>query len=275
MKNHFFFQYTGNKRSEVITIYNQINFNNIHTIVEPFCGSCAISYYIWTLNKDKNYKYILNDIDPHLISLLKLIKDGNYKEVEDDFNKIIKEIYAYEDDMDSAKKIYLEYIKKNNLTAYILSHRHYLLRPALFPIRKQDFKKFYNNLDFTQHPIYDFLTNADIELYNEDAINIIDKYDNENSFMFLDPPYIERDNTNYVKITNKNISNIYETLFYKKISNFKCKMMICHEYNWIFKVLFNDYINEDDKYVKTYAQNIISDVSRKKTFHICAKNYKN
>lgn len=275
MKNHFFFQYTGNKRSEVITIYNQINFDNINTIVEPFCGSCAISYYIWTQNKDKNYKYILNDIDPNLIKLLKMIKEGTYKEIEDELNKIIKEIFAYEDDIDTAKKIYVNYIKKNDFIAYLLGHKYYNLRPTLFPIRKQDFKKFNEKLILSQHPMYEFLTNANIELYNEDAINIIDKYDNKKSFMFLDPPYIQRDNVNYIKTSNINVSNIYETLFFKKINNFKCKMMICHEYNWIFKILFHDYINDDDKYQKIYSQNIRTDSSRKKTYHICAKNYKN
>ena len=56
MKNHFFFSYAGNKREEVEHIYNKLDLENIETIVEPFCGSCAVSYYIWTQNKDKNYK---------------------------------------------------------------------------------------------------------------------------------------------------------------------------------------------------------------------------
>ena len=58
MKNHFFFSYCGNKREEVEHIYNLLDLNNIDTIVEPFCGSCAMSYYIWTQNKDKNYKSV-------------------------------------------------------------------------------------------------------------------------------------------------------------------------------------------------------------------------
>ena len=55
MKNHFFFSCCGNKREEVEHIYNLLDLENIDTIVEPFCGSCAMSYYIWTQNKDKNY----------------------------------------------------------------------------------------------------------------------------------------------------------------------------------------------------------------------------
>ncbi len=42
------FLYHGNKREAIETIYNNLNFDNIETIVEPFCGSCALSYYIWT-----------------------------------------------------------------------------------------------------------------------------------------------------------------------------------------------------------------------------------
>ena len=60
MKNHFFTPYSGNKREEVIKIYNSIDdINNYHTIIEPFCGTSAFSYYVWTLNKDRNIKYIL------------------------------------------------------------------------------------------------------------------------------------------------------------------------------------------------------------------------
>jgi site-specific DNA-adenine methylase len=44
MKNHFFYPYFGNKREEVEHIYNLSDLNNIDTIVEPFCGSCAVSY---------------------------------------------------------------------------------------------------------------------------------------------------------------------------------------------------------------------------------------
>ena len=79
MKNHFFYPYVGNKREEVEHIYNLLDLNNIDTIVEPFCGSCAVSYYLWTQNKDKKYKYILNDLDGNLINLLKVLETVNIK----------------------------------------------------------------------------------------------------------------------------------------------------------------------------------------------------
>ena len=46
----------------IITIYNNINLSlerDIKIVIEPFCGSCSLSYYIWT--KLPNLKFILND----------------------------------------------------------------------------------------------------------------------------------------------------------------------------------------------------------------------
>lgn len=275
MKNHFFFSYVGNKREEVEHIYNLLDreLDNIDTIVEPFCGSCAVSYYIWTLNKDKNYKYILNDLDSDLIELLKLVRSGEYKEIEDDVNKKREELSGYED-MIEAKKIYNNYIKSSNdgdIRGYIFSHKYYTMRYGLFPLK--DFKsRFKNKLDFSNYPIYDFLVNANIELHCVDANKIIDDNNNDNTFIFLDPPYIASCNNFYSTDTGENICNIYEKLTSYGLKNYKCKMLICHENNWLFKILFKEYIENEKEYKKNY-QNIFGGKNKKNTFHICIKNF--
>ena len=35
-KNHFLYSYTGNKKDEIIEIINELNFNEIKNIIEPF-----------------------------------------------------------------------------------------------------------------------------------------------------------------------------------------------------------------------------------------------
>ena len=86
MKNHFYMCYSGIKREEVENIYNLINFNNITTIVEPFCGSCAMSYYISTKHP-KKFKYILNDNNEYLREMFDIIRDDERtKEFEEEFN---------------------------------------------------------------------------------------------------------------------------------------------------------------------------------------------
>ena len=62
MKNHFLLPYPGNKRNEVEGLYNEIinKLDDITTIIEPFYGSSAFSYYILTKHP-KRFQYILND----------------------------------------------------------------------------------------------------------------------------------------------------------------------------------------------------------------------
>lgn len=269
MKNHFFFSYAGNKRQEVEHIYNNINLEGIDTIVEPFSGSCAVSYYIWTQNKDRNYKYILNDLDDKLIELLRTIRGGKYEEIQDDVNAAREEILSYEDDMESAKKVYLNYTKNGTVNGYVLGNKYHKLRAGMFPMGELHRMK--KQLDLTSSPIYEFLTTAEIEIYNTDANKIIYDYDNEKSFIFLDPPYIASCNNFYSTDTGENIENIYEILYHKGLKNFKCKVLICHENNWLFKILFNDYLDGETEYEKRYNNTIKS--KHNKTSHICVKNY--
>ncbi len=272
MKNHFFFPYAGNKRQEVEHIYQNINFQNIDTIVEPFCGSCALSYYIWSQNKTKNYKYVLNDLDSNLIELLRLVRDDKYKQIEDEVNKKREEILSYEDDIIEAKKIYLEYIKQKDVKGYVLGNKYYCLRSGMFPL--SEFYKFSKVLDLSSAPIFDFLKNADIEIYNEDANKIIDKYDNKKTFIFLDPPYIASCNNFYSTDTGDNINNIYEMLSSKGLKNFNCKILICHENNWLFKLIFKDYLDGEKEYKKQYETSLHRGKGKKTTTHIVVKNYK-
>lgn len=272
MKNHFFFGYAGNKRQEVEHIYENINFKNIDTLVEPFCGSCALSYYIWSQNRTKNYKYILNDLDSNLIELLRIVRDDKYRELEDDVNKKREEILSYEDDMIEAKKIYVEYIKQKDVKGYLLANKYHSMRSGIFPLR--DFKNFHKKIDLSLAPVYEFLKTADIEIYNEDANKIIEKYDNKKTFMFLDPPYIASCNNFYSNDTGENTSNIYEMLYHKGLKNFKCKILICHENNWLFKILFNDYLDGEKEYRKQYESSIQRGNTKKQTTHIIVKNYK-
>ena len=59
MKNHFYIAYPGNKRKEMKGLYSYLDFTNIDIIVEPYSGSCAVSYYISTQNQ--GLTDILND----------------------------------------------------------------------------------------------------------------------------------------------------------------------------------------------------------------------
>ncbi len=92
MKQHFVMAYAGNKREEVEQIYDNINFTNINTIIEPYAGTCAISYYIST-KQPKKFTYILNDLNNNMYKLYNILKDKEQIiKFEKDVNDIAKTI---------------------------------------------------------------------------------------------------------------------------------------------------------------------------------------
>ena len=251
MKNHFFFPYTGNKREEVEIITKQIEskLDNIETIVEPFCGSAAFSYYISSKYPNK-YKYVLNDNDNNLIELLNTVKDTTK------FNKLVDELSKALENIDKEK--YLTIIKQKTFLSYVLSHFVYALRPGLFPTKDRKIKSIDN---FTKAPIVNFLRNEDITISNIDAGEIFKMYNNQKTtLIFLDPPYIEVENGNY-----KNpVFNIYEHLYYNPIKNEEAFIVLVLELTWIIKMLFKDEVKYT--YEKIYRN------THKKTTHAIISN---
>lgn len=253
MKNHFFISYAGNKRQEVHKIYEHLDLNKINAIIEPFCGTSALSFYIASLHP-KKFKYILNDYDNNLIQLYKICLDEEAfkilcNELNEDYSKI------------NTKDEYLEYIRRDNLKAYIIKNKIYKIRPGLFPIKRinTDFKYL---LDC---PIVQFLRTEHIEFLNEDGYKIYKQYNNDkHNLILLDPPYLESCNS-YYKL-NPSLNNIYEDLSINSIKKQKAKIICILENNWIIRLLFRDceFINYDKKY---------ENYKHKKTIHSIIKNF--
>lgn len=237
--NHFYIPYAGNKRNEFKEFYNNINLENINTIIEPFAGTHAISYFLW--EKHPNLKFILNDITPHFKEMYEIYKDE--KKI-DEFNEISTNlIKSFKND----KNKYLEVVNAPTIYAWFIGQKIYNIRPKLYPLTK----KYKEEIDLRKYPIYNFYKNANIEFYNEDGINIYEKYKNdESTLLFLDPPYLQSYNDFYEK-NNKRI-NIYEYLYNNNINNEKANIFLMLEDIWINRLLFkNNHIFE--KYKKMYA----------------------
>jgi len=255
-KNHFFFGYFGNKRKEVEKIYNEIKdeLDKYKTIVEPFCGTSAFSYYIWLNNKNKDLTYILNDNNKNLIELYNISKD------EEKFKNLYNSLVKLQEETTNKEK-YLDVVKKadTDLISYIFIHKIYTIRPGLYPINKKftidSWKTFLNA------PIIEFIRNAKITFLNKEAIEVYNEYKGNNkALIFLDPPYLASENTWYKdpKV------NIYEYLFINEIKKEKALIILCLENIWVIKLLFKGYktITYDKKY----------EASKKKTEHIIILN---
>jgi site-specific DNA-adenine methylase len=93
-KTHFPLGYFGNKREEVERIYKTIKdeLKNIKYIVEPFCGTSALSYYISTKHP-KKFTYILNDNNKLLIEFYEILKD------DDKTNELIEKLNKFFSDI--------------------------------------------------------------------------------------------------------------------------------------------------------------------------------
>jgi DNA adenine methylase len=251
-KNHFFIPYPGNKRSEVEKIYESLKdkLDDVEYIVEPFCGTSAFSYYI-SLKHPKKFKYILNDNNNLLIEMYKIAQD------DDKLNELILDIN--DKIIEINKEKYNSIIKEPSLSSYIIKNTIYCMVPGLFPNDNRKIKTDFNYLRDT--PIINFLKTEDISFFHEDAIKIIEMYNNNrNALIFLDPPYVQANNDFYLESD----TNIYEYLCNNNINKMTSSIILCLEDNWIIKLLFRHH--KFITYDKVYQR------SRKQTKHLIISN---
>ena len=124
MKTHFYITYPGNKRKEMAGLYPYLDFTNINTIVEPYAGSCAISFYI--SQQKSGLTYILNDNNPYLKQMYEILIDEEKTEnFENEFNDVIKDI--------TTKEQYNNITKQNNIIGWLVAHKYYNIRSGICP----------------------------------------------------------------------------------------------------------------------------------------------
>ena len=254
MKNHFFFPYTGNKRNEVGEIHDKIKnkLSGITTIIEPFCGSSAFSFYLSTLYPGR-FKYILNDNNEHLVQLYHIAQSP------EKFNKLVDELREVISSLNKEK--YIQILNTGGLIGYILSNYIYCIRPGLFPISKNGHIK---TIDaFIKAPIIHFLRHESVSISNIDAVSVYEKHmNNETDLIFLDPPYVMLNNDAYANTT----FNIYEYLNEKSIQDSKAYIVLVLELSWIIKLLFKKEVPFMVTYEKQYQ------TSKKSTVHAIISN---
>jgi len=254
MKNHFFFGYAGNKRGEVEDIYNNINFDKIDTVIEPFCGTCAISYYIYT--KKPNLKFVLNDNNKYLKELYDLTLTDGLEQLQTQINELIDIINTDE----NPKAKYNEIVKKDDLKCWILGNKVYYIRPMMYPLNKK-----LTHINLSKCPIVDFYKNATITFTNNEGIECFEKYMNKkNNLIILDPPYISTNNDFYISPN----MNIYEYLHNNNILKAKAYIIIILEELWITNLLFKGTYKYS--YDKKYTG-----FKKKEVKHIIYSNRKN
>lgn len=254
MKNHFYISYAGNKRLEVENLYSILNFNDVTDIIEPFCGSCAMSFYI-SLQQPKRFRYILNDKNDYLREMFNIICDDERLSI---FETELKNTIDF---IKGNKENYIQVVKKNNLMGWFISNRFYTIKAGLYPANKPN--NIFKFKSIMEYPIYNFFKNERIIFTSDDGLNIYNEYkQNKNALILLDPPYMNCDNSFYLSPD----VNIYEYLHNNNIDNEDSKIILVLENNWIINMMFKK--NVISEYNKFYQ------VSKKQTSHIVIANNK-
>jgi hypothetical protein len=257
--SHFVIPYAGNKRNEYKSIKDFIKFDGIQNIIEPFCGTSAISFNIWLEYGDK-FNYYLNDNSADINLIYNLIKNEEPDNVLLKMNELKHIIKGKEDFLNLFSK-YKNDVIKDPIDLIVLTKLSSQSRIGMYGgdnrKPKADYK--YTNL---QRQFYEFIKSPNVFFSNNEWINIYDKFkDDEETIIIFDPPYLSLCNDFY---QNKSV-DIYEYVFYNPIKNNKANIYFILENMWIIKLLFKD-CNYLTEYEKRY------EISKKHTKHVLIYN---
>lgn len=253
--SEFFFAYPGNKRTEYKEVKDLISpyFDTLETFVEPFCGSCAISYSIFKDLGDSK-KYHMNDIDSNLCSFYQNIKDDNIEKMK----QTLKDKYEH-----IQKEEYTNIIKNKEKTfdEWLLLKIFNGAGKACYPTNKTfpTLKKWNS-----QNPYVSFLKHTGVS--NSNFKDVMEFYKNdEKTFLFIDPPYINSNNEWYDREENK---EDFESLFlYIRdfMESSKCKAMLVVNDRLLMRLLFPTMIKK--RYNKLYQ------ITKRKDVHLVICNF--
>jgi DNA adenine methylase len=219
--------YPGNKKELSKKIIKYIP-ENFKTYAEPFSGSFFM-YFNLPYDLIINTKNIYNDSNYNLVKVFKYIKEKkindfiNFEINEDKFNSILEK-------------------KENTELEYLIL---LLCSDSIINFKFKE-TKYFDWLKLNIHNYYPHVQNIDnFDNYAYD-ISIL-KYDSEDTFFYLDPPYVNKESFYGIKTINHN-------LMADLLKNIKGKFILSYSYfNHLYKLYdgFN-IINIHNGYQKEY-----------------------
>lgn len=165
--------------------------------VEPFMGSAVVTLNLDNIigNEADNIKKIINDLDYDVYILFKVLSDSRNKQ---EFLKQIESVEYCEYEFEEALKIKengYHYEDGQELTDIEIAVKAYILHMMSYNACKKNYSKkdekwFENKKQQLDKTIDKF---KEVEVLREDAFEIIERFlDDEDCFLFIDPPYLKR-----------------------------------------------------------------------------------
>jgi site-specific DNA-adenine methylase len=262
----FYTSYIGGKSSEIKyfkeDLYSLIDSGKITRIIEPFCGSCAVSYHLFEKYGSDKLEFHLNDIDSDLMRLLQEVKEKGSKHIIEWVNEQCKDL---------TRERFKEIISGSDVNSYVFKRKVHGLRYGMFPASNRK----YGDYDPKRYELLDkFFMSPNTHLYEGDYADIFERFKNDDkALIFIDPPYLDSFNAYYYshkgKATEGNDNEIKDmTKVYADIVNLlkcPCKVLSVQNANGLLRHLYKDYIKLE--YDKLY------NFTRKRTKHMIISNY--
>lgn len=254
-------KWSGGKGDE-ISSFQQFIPENYQLYLEPFIGGGALYFHL------SPEKAVISDVHNELIDFYKNMAIGNGKEIHDFMSKnnnneetyyIVRDKMNIENSLDNANRFYYE--RKTCFRGMLRYNKS-----GKFNIPYGRYKTI--NYEQLVNPEYEILLKKAVIL-KESFEYIFENYNDENNFMFLDPPY-DSEFTDYGYCQfGKEEQKKLATLF--KVTKIKCLMIIGK--TTFITDLYKDYIvGEYDKNYKfkIYDGRIGNEINTK---HLIIKNY--
>lgn len=262
--SHFLMPFYGNKIKEYKYLEPFLDFNGVENIIEPFCGSSAISFNIWL--KHPHLNFYLNDIDLDLINHYNLLKNNDINEIYDTINQYKIQYNKPDEYKEFAKSAINEtpidpfkyiFMKKVSRFRYITLERKNHNKTNYFP-----------KLTNLKLKFIEFVKSPNVFISNDDWSVLFNQYKNDtNTMFFFDPPYIDCDNRFYNKKERRDVydDTVYRYFNENKITTFNSKIFVILEL-----IEKNIEIFGEENIINTYDKDYR--LSKKKTKHAIFSN---
>jgi site-specific DNA-adenine methylase len=247
----------GNKRNDIK--YFKMYFpENVKQIVEPFGGSFAVSSYL--LSNNPSLKVHINDVDDNLFYVYKNYKE--YEQYKTDYVKYSKDNNINRNSKYDEKKEGID----NFLNNYFKDKNEKLKNYCVQFVKLRGMYKIMHNKANILKSDVEILNNHKVT--NKDYMKVINKYNDEDTFIFFDPPYIFSNNSAYD--TQKGESDNSDMIVYllSYMLNTKCKCMLIVNDLKLIRILCDMY---EQKIINTYQR--IYQMSKKEEKHLIIINY--
>lgn len=236
----------GNKTND-LKYFKHLIPNDCSMIVEPFCGSCAVTLNIFPDHTNNQYHF--NDLDINVYNII------NDTQGYIDFKDTMRIEYANFQSNNSSTIDWKNHVKTINNKFKDIYIQEKFIRGSVFKETKK------GNYDPNHISIFEKATKT-----NNDYKVVMDQYkNNSNTFIFLDPPYLFSDNSGYVP--QREESDMTEILIYilEYLKTSQCKVMLIINDLKILRYLYNDFIKGE--YARIYL------LTKKKSKHLIITNY--